>query len=118
GQGPSDRRHGGLHAHHGGTPDARRGGRHADSGRPTRGRVQHGRRRCGQLREHSRSTPLTGGLSLGTRGGGRRMSFKAVWLEEQGGKVTASVKALEERELPPGDVVVRVEYSTLNYKDG
>jgi acrylyl-CoA reductase (NADPH) len=46
------------------------------------------------------------------------MSFKAVWLEEQGGKVTASVKALEERELPPGDVVVRVEYSTLNYKDG
>ena len=46
------------------------------------------------------------------------MSFKAAWLEEQGGKVTASVKALEERELPPGDVVVRVEYSTLNYKDG
>ncbi len=46
------------------------------------------------------------------------MSFKAVWLEEQDGKVTASVKALEERELPPGDVVVRVEYSTLNYKDG
>ena len=28
------------------------------------------------------------------------------------------MKALEERELPPGDVVVRVEYSTLNYKDG
>ncbi|HXM71115.1 MAG TPA: alcohol dehydrogenase catalytic domain-containing protein, partial [Thermoanaerobaculia bacterium] len=46
------------------------------------------------------------------------MSFKAIWLEEEEGKVRASVKALEESALPPGEVTVRVEYSTLNYKDG
>ncbi|HUI16521.1 MAG TPA: MDR family oxidoreductase [Alphaproteobacteria bacterium] len=46
------------------------------------------------------------------------MSFKAIWLEEAEGKVRASVKALEESALPPGEVTVRIDYSTLNYKDG
>lgn len=46
------------------------------------------------------------------------MGFKAIWLEEAGGKVTATLKTLEEAALPQGDVTVAVEYSTLNYKDG
>jgi len=46
------------------------------------------------------------------------MAFKAIWLEEEGGKVRASVKTLEESALPPGDVTVRIDFSTLNYKDG
>ena len=46
------------------------------------------------------------------------MSFKAIWLEEEEGKVRASVTTLEESALPPGEVTVRVDYSTLNYKDG
>ncbi len=46
------------------------------------------------------------------------MSFKALLLEEKDGKVSATVKTLEEAQLPPGEVTVAVEYSTLNYKDG
>ena len=44
--------------------------------------------------------------------------FEAVLLEESDGKVTAKVTALSEDRLPPGDVTLAVEYSTLNYKDG
>jgi len=33
-------------------------------------------------------------------------------------KVTGAVETLDEERLPPGDVTVKVEYSTLNYKDG
>jgi len=46
------------------------------------------------------------------------MSFKAILLEEAGGKVGGAVKTLEEKQLPQGDVTVAIEYSTLNYKDG
>jgi len=46
------------------------------------------------------------------------MSFKALVLEEKDGTVTGSVTALDDAKLPPGDVTVAVEYSTLNYKDG
>jgi acrylyl-CoA reductase (NADPH) len=46
------------------------------------------------------------------------MSFKALLLEEKDGKVTGGVTAVDEAKLPPGDVTVAVEYSTLNYKDG
>jgi acrylyl-CoA reductase (NADPH) len=44
--------------------------------------------------------------------------FKALLLEEKDGKVSASLKSLEESALPQGDVTVAVEFSTLNYKDG
>ncbi|MGH6882267.1 MDR family oxidoreductase [Hypericibacter sp.] len=44
--------------------------------------------------------------------------FKALLLEEKDGKVSASIKSLEESALPQGDVTVAVEFSTLNYKDG
>jgi acrylyl-CoA reductase (NADPH) len=44
--------------------------------------------------------------------------FKAILLEETGGKVTASLQDLSEDRLPEGDVTVAVEHSSLNYKDG
>lgn len=46
------------------------------------------------------------------------MAFTALVLEEAGGKVTQSFKQLEDKDLPAGEVLVRVGYSDLNYKDG
>ena len=45
-------------------------------------------------------------------------SFRALVLHEEGGKVVPRIEAVEEAQLPPGDVTVAVECSTLNYKDG
>ena len=44
--------------------------------------------------------------------------FKALVLEESDGKVSSSLKTLDDQALPEGDVTVAVRYSTLNYKDG
>lgn len=47
------------------------------------------------------------------------MTFKALVVEKDTELTThAAVKALTEADLPKGDVLVRVEYSTVNYKDG
>jgi len=47
------------------------------------------------------------------------MSFRALVLEREGdGPAVAAVRTLEEADLPPGEVTVAVEYSTVNYKDG
>src|SRR5438034_14699 len=43
--------------------------------------------------------------------------FKAILLSKDGEQFKAQVAELAERELPEGDVTVRVAYSTLNYKD-
>lgn len=45
-------------------------------------------------------------------------TFRALVLHEEGGKVVPHIEAVDEALLPPGEVTVRVEYSTLNYKDG
>ena len=45
-------------------------------------------------------------------------NFRALVLHEEGGKVTPRLATLDEARLPPGEVTVAVEYSTLNYKDG
>jgi acrylyl-CoA reductase (NADPH) len=45
-------------------------------------------------------------------------TFRALVLHEEGGKVVPRTEAVDEARLPPGDVTVAVEYSTLNYKDG
>jgi acrylyl-CoA reductase (NADPH) len=45
-------------------------------------------------------------------------SFRALVLHEEGGKVLPRIEAVDEEQLPPGEVTVAVEYSTLNYKDG
>ncbi len=44
--------------------------------------------------------------------------FKAVLLEKPEAGFSASLQTVDEAGLPPGDVLVRVEHSTLNYKDG
>lgn len=47
------------------------------------------------------------------------MSFNAVVVtKDDEGKTSAAVQPLEESDLPEGDVLVAVEYSTVNYKDG
>ncbi|MDB5550361.1 MAG: acryloyl-CoA reductase [Rhizobium sp.] len=47
------------------------------------------------------------------------MTFRALVVEKAGdGTITQSVQDLDDDRLPEGNVTVRVEYSTLNYKDG
>ena len=43
--------------------------------------------------------------------------FKALLLEKDDAGFRAAVRGVDEAGLPEGDVTVRVEYSTLNYKD-
>ena len=44
--------------------------------------------------------------------------FQALLLEKSDNVFTARVQAIDEARLPAGDVTVKVDYSTLNYKDG
>ena len=46
------------------------------------------------------------------------MMFKALLLEKTDAGFGASVQLVDESRLPEGDVLVGVEFSTLNYKDG
>jgi acrylyl-CoA reductase (NADPH) len=43
--------------------------------------------------------------------------FKAILIEKQDGDQRVGLQTLEDSQLPEGDVTVRVECSTLNYKD-
>ena len=45
------------------------------------------------------------------------MSYRALWIEKDEQGYRCSVRELQADALPPGDVEVRVLYSTLNYKD-
>lgn len=50
---------------------------------------------------------------------GKPAMFKALIVDkDHNGKTHATVKDLSEDQLPEGDVLVDVEYSSLNYKDG
>ena len=44
--------------------------------------------------------------------------FKAVYLQKTEAGVSAELRSLLESQLPEGDVLVAVEYSTINYQDG
>ncbi|MDB5823536.1 MAG: Oxidoreductase, zinc-binding protein [Herminiimonas sp.] len=44
--------------------------------------------------------------------------FKALLIEQVEGQSRARLSELDESQLPQGDVTVKIEYSTLNYKDG
>jgi acrylyl-CoA reductase (NADPH) len=44
--------------------------------------------------------------------------FKALVVDHPGRNLTCAVQELDEAQLPPGDVTVAVDYSTVNYKDG
>src|SRR5262249_41053897 len=45
-------------------------------------------------------------------------TFNAVYVTQEDGKSSISIRSLDRSELPPGEVLVRVAYSSLNYKDG
>lgn len=45
-------------------------------------------------------------------------TLKALMIDDEDGKVQASIKQLDRTALPPNDVLVSVAYSSLNYKDG
>jgi putative YhdH/YhfP family quinone oxidoreductase len=45
-------------------------------------------------------------------------SFRALVLREADGDVSAEIEELDNDDLPEGDVLVKVDYSSLNYKDG
>ena len=44
--------------------------------------------------------------------------FKGILIEKEGDAQKATVKELDDAQLPAGNVTVQVAYSTLNYKDG
>jgi acrylyl-CoA reductase (NADPH) len=44
--------------------------------------------------------------------------FKAIVVEKDEAGYRASLKAVDDSALPPGEVLVQVAYSTINYKDG
>ena len=44
--------------------------------------------------------------------------FNAIVVEKDDSGYRATLKAVDEAQLPEGDVTVRVSHSTLNYKDG
>jgi len=44
--------------------------------------------------------------------------FKALVLEQQEKKTVAEIRQIEEMQLPQGEVLIDVDYSSLNYKDG
>ncbi len=44
--------------------------------------------------------------------------FKALMLEKPETGFQASIQSVDDARLPPGDVLIKVEHSTLNYKDG
>jgi putative YhdH/YhfP family quinone oxidoreductase len=45
-------------------------------------------------------------------------TFRALVVDRQGDGVSLSEQAWTEAQLPPGEVTIRVQYSSVNYKDG
>jgi len=45
-------------------------------------------------------------------------TFKAILATQTDGKFSASIQNLDRTALPPGEVLIRVAFSSLNYKDG
>src|SRR5947209_11015340 len=45
-------------------------------------------------------------------------TFTAVLVTQEDGKPAVSIQTLDRSALPPGQVLVRIAYSSLNYKDG
>lgn len=46
------------------------------------------------------------------------MGYRAIVVDKQGDDFSVNVKELSESDLPPGDVTIKVEWSSINYKDG
>jgi acrylyl-CoA reductase (NADPH) len=45
-------------------------------------------------------------------------TFKALLVTQEDGKFAAAIQEIDRAKLPPGEVLVRVAFSSLNYKDG
>jgi acrylyl-CoA reductase (NADPH) len=45
-------------------------------------------------------------------------TFRALLSTDEGGQINTKMQQVSREQLPPGDVLVRVWYSSLNYKDG
>ena len=43
-------------------------------------------------------------------------TFQALVAHQDGDRITASVETLRPDDLPPGDVTIRVQYSSVNFK--
>ncbi len=46
------------------------------------------------------------------------MGYRAIVVDKQGDAFSTSVKELSEGDLPAGEVTIKVEWSSINYKDG
>ena len=46
------------------------------------------------------------------------MGYRAIVVEKEGDAFSVAVKELQESDLPAGDVTIKVEWSSINYKDG
>ena len=46
------------------------------------------------------------------------MAYRALVVDKQGDAFSVSTSQLSESDLPPGDVTIKVEWSSINYKDG
>ena len=46
------------------------------------------------------------------------MGYRAIVVDKQGDAFTVATKELSESDLPAGEVTIRVEWSSINYKDG
>jgi putative YhdH/YhfP family quinone oxidoreductase len=46
------------------------------------------------------------------------MTYRAFVVDNRGGSFSAGVRDLDEADLPAGEVTIRVEWSSVNYKDG
>src|SRR5260221_13639049 len=66
------------------------------------------------------TTRANGFWSQISRGGKELVvgNFRALVLHEEGGKVGPRLETVDGGRLPPAEVTVAAEYSTLNYKDG
>ena len=43
--------------------------------------------------------------------------FNSIIIEEKNGKFSQNIKKKKNSELPAGDLLIKVQYSSLNYKD-
>lgn len=48
----------------------------------------------------------------------KNIAFRALVVEEKDGNFTRSIKTRHIKDLPAGDLLIKVQYSSLNYKDG
>ncbi|MBJ7385346.1 MAG: oxidoreductase, partial [Mycolicibacterium sp.] len=44
-------------------------------------------------------------------------SFNALVARQDGDRITTAIETLSHDDLPPGDVTIRVAYSSVNFKD-